>query len=167
MTIYFMLLLTKCELRPGRRKLDNNTVILNFFLLLLLGVYGLVAYNCSQMQENIECLNEPVQYQCRVTGSNILRWRITDENMTLIGTGTYSTGDHVPSPLNPLPNAPAFSTDLSSTSPSLISTISFTVQSSINEYTIHCVDKWGDTKNCTINIAGIILYCDNNYQNVR
>ena len=52
---------------------------------------------------------------------------------------------------------------LSSTSPSLISSISFTVQSSINGYTILCEDGGGDYENCTIYIAGTIYTATSTY----
>ena len=74
--------------------------------------------------------------------------------MTSLDTETYSDADNLVS-FNPLTNAPVFSTDLSSTSPSIISNISFTVQSNINGYTIQCEDFGGDSENCTINIEGV------------
>ena len=73
--------------------------------------------------------------------------------MTKLDTETYANSDDLVS-FTPLTNAPDFSTDLSSTSPSIISNISFTVQSSINGYTILCEDLGGDSENCTINIQG-------------
>ena len=75
-----------------------------FSLFLFIDVYGIVEYSCSQMQENIECLNKTVQYQCIVTDSVHLRWRITDENMILKATETYSTSD-LPSTFSSIPNA--------------------------------------------------------------
>ena len=73
--------------------------------------------------------------------------------MTTLDTETYSNGDSLV-PFSPITNAPDFSTDLSSTNPSIISNISFTVQSSINGYTILCEDAGEDVENCTINIQG-------------
>ncbi len=73
--------------------------------------------------------------------------------MTSLDTESYSNGDDLVS-FTPITNAPDFSTDLSSYSPSIISNISFTVQSSINGYTIQCEDGGGDSENCTINIQG-------------
>ena len=107
---------------------------------------------CNQ----VLCLTTPVQYQCIVTDSIIQTWRIKDETMTTLDTRAYSTGDNLKSS-TPLANVPDFSTDLSSTSPSIISDISYTVQSSINGYTIQCVDAGGDSENCTINIQGDCL----------
>ena len=74
--------------------------------------------------------------------------------MDSLGTEDYSaTADLVTTPA-PFPNSLPFFTDYTSKSPSLISNISFTVQSSINGYTIHCEDGNGNMENCTINIAG-------------
>ncbi len=71
--------------------------------------------------------------------------------MTVLDTKTYSDGDKLVS-FSPNTNAPNFSTDLSSISPSIISNISFTVQTSINGYTIQCEDLGGDSESCTINM---------------
>ncbi len=72
--------------------------------------------------------------------------------MTSLGTEQYTnTSDLVPTP-GPFPNSLPFFTDFTTKSPSLISNISFTVQSSINGYTIHCEDGDGNMENCTIDI---------------
>ena len=74
--------------------------------------------------------------------------------MVSLGTYSHTTSSNLVS-FTTIAGAEQFSTDLSSTSPNLTSTISFTVQSSINGYTIHCVDAGGvDTKSCTVDIAG-------------
>ena len=57
--------------------------------------------------------------------------------MVSLGTESYTTSSNV-AHFTTITGAEQFYTDLSSTSPSLISNISFTVQSSINGYTIHC-----------------------------
>ena len=97
-----------------------------------------------------QCLNKPVQYQCTVTYSNILRWRIRDENMTSLRTESYTTSSDLVTTPRPFPNSLPFFTNYTSKSPSLISNISFTVQSGINGYTIHCEDGDGNMENCTI-----------------
>ncbi len=110
-----------------------------------------VEFNCIPSQQCLS-LGKQVQYQCTVTDSNVVRWRIRDENMTSLGTEAYTTvADLVTTPA-PFPNSLPFFTDYTSKSPSLISNISFTVQSSINGYTIHCEDKVedGNMENCTI-----------------
>ncbi len=84
--------------------------------------------------------------------SALLIWRIRDETVVQIGSQTYSNNDNLAS-FSPITNAHDFSTDLSSTSPSIISNISFTVQSNINGYTILC-EYLGDSKICTIDVAG-------------
>ena len=110
---------------------------------------ALTTLQCNQ----VLCLTQPVQYQCIVTGSVILRWRVRDETSTELGTETYSDGDDLSS-TTPLANVPGFSTDLSSSNPSIISNISFIVQSSINGYSVHCEDVNGADTNCTISIQG-------------
>ena len=88
-----------------------------------------------------------------MTDSALLRWRIRNESIATLDTESFTNADAVSS-FNPIPNAPDFSTDLSSTSPSIISNISFTVQSNINGYTILCEDAGGDIESCTIDIEG-------------
>ena len=105
--------------------------------------------NCIPAQQ---CLSTSVQYQCTVTDSNIALWRIRDDIMTSLGTVDYTTVGHLVTTPAPFPNSLPFFTDYSSKSPSLISNISFTVQSSINGYTIHCEDGDGNMENCTINV---------------
>ena len=108
-------------------------------------------FACNPAQQ---CLSTSVQYQCTVTDSNILNWRIRDDNMTSLGTDAYTPVNDLVTTPEPFTMGLPFFTDLSSTSPSLISNISFTVQSSINGYTIHCEDGHGNMENCTIDIAG-------------
>ena len=107
-----------------------------------------------QLQCGIDeyCLNNDVQYQCTVTGSIILQWRIRDENMTSLATEAYTTASDLVTTPRPFPNSLPFFTDYTSKSPSLISNISFTVQSSINGYTIHCEDEDMNMENCTVNV---------------
>ena len=84
--------------------------------------------------------------------SKILNWQITDENSTSLGTEDYTSTSHlVTTPVVFTTGLPFF-TDYTAKSPSLISNISFTVQSSINGYTIHCEDGDGNMENCTIDI---------------
>ena len=110
-------------------------------------------FSCNPDQQCLS-LSTSVQYQCTVTDSNILLWRIKNENMASLGTQSYTTvADLVTTP-DPFPNSLPFFTDYTSKSPSLISNISFTVQSSINGYTIYCEDGDGIMENCTIKIAG-------------
>ena len=108
-----------------------------------------VEFDCIPTQQ---CLSTSVQYQCTVTDSNIVLWRIRDENMTSLGTVDYTTVGHLVTTPAPFPNSLPFFTDYTSKSPSLISNISFTVQSSINGYTIHCEDGDGIMENCIINV---------------
>ena len=115
-------------------------------------VKSTVEFDCIPAQQ---CLSTSVQYQCTVTDSNVVLWRIRDENMTSLGTVDYTTVGHLVTTPAPFPNSLPFFTDYTSKSPSLISNISFTVQYSINGYTIHCEDGDGNMENCTIDIAGM------------
>ena len=90
----------------------------------------------------------------------ILNWRIRDGTSDL-ASSTY-TSLSITSP-NTL--AGDFSVQQLSTNP-LVSTISFTVQSSINGYTILCEEVGGDNENCTINIAGKIITTTSAYATV-
>ena len=56
---------------------------------------------------------------------------------------------------DPFSNSLPIFTDYTSKSLSLISNISFPVQSSINGYTMHCEDGDQNMENCTIDIAGM------------
>ena len=75
--------------------------------------------------------------------------------MTSLGTVLYGTQSDLVTTPAPFTNSLPFFVDYTSKSPSLISNISFTVQSSINGYTIHCEDGDGNMENCTIEIAGM------------
>ena len=102
-----------------------------------------------------DCLSTSVQYQCTVViGSALMRWRIRDDKMTSLGTVSYDTGSNLVTTPEPFTNNLPFFIDYTSKSPSLISNISFIVQSSINGYTIHCEDINGNMENNTIDIAG-------------
>ena len=72
--------------------------------------------------------------------------------MTSLGTEEYTTSSDLVITPAPFPNSLLFFTDYTSKSPSLISNISFTVQSSINGYTVYCEDGDGNMENCTINV---------------
>ena len=82
------------------------------------------------------CLNELVQCQCTVTGFS-LRWRIRDESMDQLGDQPYlsSSTENV---TVTIAGATEFSTVLLSNVDPLVSRLSFTVQSSINGYSVEC-----------------------------
>ena len=103
-----------------------------------------------------------MEYQCTVTGSPplILTWRIRNETSQLDSNIYTSLGITSPNTL-----AGDFSVQQLSTNP-LVSNISFTVQSSINGYTILCEEGGGDNENCTINIAGTIITATTAYATV-
>ena len=109
-----------------------------------------VQFDCDS--QKMQCLSEPVQHQCTVGGS-LLVWLILNETMNSLGSRSYTTVESE-SPFNPLPGAAtAFSTDLSSDGSPLTSNISYTVQESINGYTIRCQSS-DMMEDCTIDIAG-------------
>ena len=99
------------------------------------------------------CLSQQVEYQC--TAGAALRWRIRDENMTSLDTDSYLEDGDVNIP-DIIDGAPDFSTVLISNTNPLISNISFTVQSNIEDYTIECDTPGENVKKCVINIAGMI-----------
>ena len=113
------------------------------------GVVGNVEFSCDAEL----CLSQPVEYQC--TADSPLRWRIRDETMSELDTQPYISGDTV-NILADIDGAPDFSTILISNTNPLISNISFTVQSSIEDYTIECETPGVNTTECVINIAGMI-----------
>ena len=99
------------------------------------------------------CLSQQVEYQCTAGAS--LRWRISDETMSELDTQSYLSGDTVNISAD-IDGAPDISTVLISNTNPLISNISFTVQSNIGDYTIECETSGVDSKECVINIAGMI-----------
>ena len=145
-SLILLLLLVKCKLKCE----SKITAILrnqsNYFSIV---ATPSVDFYCVTEEQ---CLNKPIQYQCTVTDSNNLLWRIRDENVTSLGTQPYTNKSDLVTTPAPFPNSLPFFTDYTFKSPSLISNVSFIVQSSINGYTIHCEDEDGNMENCTIEI---------------
>ena len=54
----------------------------NVIIFAVIDVDSIVDLNCIPAQQ---CLSTSVQYQCTVTDSVVLNWRIRDENMTSLG----------------------------------------------------------------------------------
>ena len=110
----------------------------------------------SQFQHDTEqCLNQLVEYQCTVTGTGFLTWKILDDNGTQLGgTPSYtSNGGGVSVILGGV-----FTVEQLQPASPVVSSISFTVQSSINGYTIVCEDSATmNNENLTINVSGMIL----------
>ncbi len=106
-----------------------------------------------------QCLDQLVEYQCTVDGTT-LNWRVFDNNQAQLSDGfvSYTSGGIGP---NATRGGGVFTVEQLLESP-VISNISFTVQSSINGYTILCEDGVTmTTENLTINIASmsIVLKC--------
>ena len=110
---------------------------------------GNVEFSCDAKL----CLSQQVEYQC--TADSPLRWRIRNETMSELDTQSYLFEDTVNTP-GIIDGAPEFTTVLISNTNPLISNISFTVQSSIEDYTIECETPGVNITECVINIAGMI-----------
>ncbi len=92
-----------------------------------------------QFQHDTEqCLGQLVEYQCTMTGTAplILTWRILDDNGIENSSQSYINGNLD----NSADTIGVFTVEQLQQLP-LVSTISFTVQSSINGYTIQCEDN--------------------------
>ena len=108
----------------------------------------------SQIQfqpDTTHCNGEPVEYQCSVD-TNVLTWSVLQNNGTQFGTDAlYAfSSNGVPSSIEGVFIPERLSAI--SVSP-ILSNISFTVQSSINGYTILCTD--GSLNNENVTITGI------------
>ena len=117
--------------------------------------------NCIiQFQHDTEqCLDQLVEYQCTVTGTGFtsLTWRILEDDGTPFGNAvTYSSNANGAS--NTIGGV--FTVEQLQPASPVVSNISFTVQSSINGYTIECEDSTNALNNesFTINIPGIIMH---------
>ncbi len=100
-----------------------------------------------------QCLGQLVEYQCTVDAV-LLNWRVFDNNQAQLSDGfaAYSTVGIGPTVTI---GEGVFTVEQLQQSP-VISNISFTVQSSINGYTILCEDAiTTNNENLTINIIGI------------
>ena len=96
--------------------------------------------------DTVQCLDQTVEYQCTVSGSAMTWSAFRDGIWVVTYTSTTSPGGTITIGL--------FTVELLSVTP-LVSNISFTVQSSIDGYTIVCEDA-NTMNNITIliNIAG-------------
>ena len=101
-----------------------------------------------------QCLDQLVEYQCTVDGTAplILIWRILNNNGIENSSRSYTNGNLD----NSAVTIGVFTVEQLQQLP-LVSTISFTVQSSINGYSIQCEDGITmNNVNLTINITGMI-----------
>ena len=111
-----------------------------------------------QFQHDTEqCLDQLVEYQCTVTGTGFLSltWRISEDNGTLFGNAVNyaSNADGASNIIGGV-----FTVEQLQPASPVVSNISFTVQSSINGYTIVCEDSTNTTNsvNLMITILGIM-----------
>ena len=111
-----------------------------------------------QFQHDTEqCLDQLVEYQCTVTGTGFtsLSWRILEDDGTPFGNAVSYTSN-VNGTFNIIGGV--FTVEQLQPASSVVSNISFTVQSSINGYTIVCEDSTNTTNsvNLMITILGIV-----------
>ena len=114
--------------------------------------------NCIiQFQHDTEqCLDQLVEYQCTVTGTGFtaLVWRISEDD----GTQLSNTVAYASNGIGALVTIGGeFTVEQLQPASPVVSNISFTVQSSINGYTIVCEDAiTTNNENFTIFIPGMI-----------
>ncbi len=129
---------------------ERNCVTILPCIIISTGVHATIQFQPDTEQ----CLDQLVEYQCTVTRTGFygLTWRILDDTGIEIGSTSYTSTslDGAPRSVGEV-----FTVEQLQQSP-IISNISFTVQSSINGYTIVCEDAITLTnENLTINIIGI------------
>ena len=120
--------------------------------------------NCSgtiatiQFQHDTEqCLDQLVEYQCTVTGTGFfgLIWRILKDDETQLGNIVSYTSNGIGAS-NTIGGE--FTVEQLQPSSPIVSNISFTVQSSINGYTIVCEDSATmNNESLTITISGYLF----------
>ena len=109
--------------------------LVNYYIFFAGGVHSTIQFP----HDTVQCLNQTVEYQCTVNGSVFfgLTWRVLHDNGTQLGEDiTYinTNTEQDPSTIGGL-----FTVQQLSQTP-LVSNISFTAVSSIDRYTIVCVD---------------------------
>ncbi len=140
--------------------MDYNThiellvpLINGFKLLTFIPCYIFTGVNCSieLIHDSEQCLSQQVDYQCTVTDSTNLIWRVINDNGTL-QVGYNSFGVAVGQNINN-----QFFFEQSSEMPSIISNVTFTALTDINGYTVQCGD--GQTsRNFTVQILGELMH---------
>ena len=123
---------------------------------ILIGTTAEVIFQC----DTEHCLNQQVEYQCTVTGSDLQLWRIRNnlQNGVQESTVEIRSSSTTTVPLG------AFTFKQLSQSP-IISNISFTVQSNLDQDVISCEDQQGSSETCIINILGRDDTCICSYNN--
>ena len=103
--------------------------------------------------DTVQCLNQTVEYQCTVSGSGILvlTWRVLRDDGTQLEADVAYTSTSIQ---NPSIIGRLFTVEHLSQTP-LVSSVSLTVQSSIDRYTVVCEDSITlNNETVLINIAG-------------
>ena len=118
----------------------------------VIGVPLSTGANCTsqiQLQHDAELvLNQPVQYHCKINESTILTWRVLHNDGSQIGSTKFVSS------INQFPSSIGGLFTARQSLASIAGTISFTVQSSIDGYTIICEDGLTmESENFTINLS--------------
>lgn len=108
--------------------------------------------SCTDDEETEYCVNDQVQYQCRIPGDDVvMRWQVLDSiNGSLIHQETLATGDSIDADIID----DDFESTLISNSNPLISNISFSTRFSFDNYVLQCEEYGKPAQSCTIYIAG-------------
>ena len=94
--------------------------------------------NCSHIQLQHDAalvLNQPVQYHCTINGSTILNWRVLRNDGSELGSIRYVSS------VNQAPNSIGGLFTARQSLTSIGASISFTVESDIDGYTVICEDE--------------------------
>ena len=113
---------------------------------ILLGTMAEVIFQC----DTEHCLNQQVEYQCTVTRSDLQLWTIRKE----LQNGVQESTVQIRSSGTTTVTSGAFTIKQLSQSP-IISNISFTVQSNLDQYVISCEDQQEGLETFIINILGM------------
>ncbi len=110
--------------------------------------------NCTsqiQLQSDVELvLNQPVQYHCTINGSTILTWRVLRNDGSELGSIRYVSS------VNQAPNSIGGLFTARQSLTSIAASISFTVESDIDGYTIICEDGLTmENDNFTITLSSL------------
>ena len=116
----------------------------------------MLLFNSNMILNSVLTLGQLVEYQCTAVNAFALNWRVFDESQTQLIDGFVGYNSGVISPTVTIGGG-VFTVEQLQLSP-IISNISFTVQSSINGYTIVCEDAITLTnENLKINILGMTM----------
>ena len=59
-------------------------------------MYATVQLSCANNEDTRYCINDDVQYQCSISGSDVsLRWRVFNSSNAMLRSTSYSTGEDI------------------------------------------------------------------------